>query len=153
MFATGFEKIAASKKHIRKAIDKAHKYITGAGALTTLGVAAHNISSHQQHEKKAGYRDAIGGAAKGFAKGLHEAGKDTVKGIKETAKNFKGKKAKDIFQTAEGGKTLGHAVGKSVPTIAAGSVLAIGAAKAYKKLRDDTNNSYDQAQNSQYYYR
>lgn len=110
-------------------------------------------------EKIAGYSEALGGAGKGLLHGLKDAGSETIKdalklkGAREAAKTFKGKTVKEVFQTAEGGKTLGHAIGKSLPSAAAGALYTAGAVKAYKKLKSDTSNSYDQAQNSQYYYR
>jgi hypothetical protein len=110
-------------------------------------------------EKIAKIGEVLSAAGKGLAHGLSEAGghtvKDTLKlrGARESLKDLRAHKAKDLFTTAKGSEALGKAIGKSAPSTVMGAAYAYGGSKLYSKMKSDTNNGYDQAQNSQYYYR
>ena len=92
----------------------------------------------------------------GLERGLAAAGKETIKdalkmkGMREAVHDIKGSykwKVKDLFKTPEGRKDLGYAVGKSLPSAAAGTLYAGAGLKAYKAMKSKNQTAYDQ----QYY--
>ena len=92
----------------------------------------------------------------GFARGLAAAGSETIKdalklkGMRESIKDIKSGykgKMKDLIKTPEGRKDLSHAVAKSLPSAAAGTLYAAAAKKSYDAMKANNQTQYDQ----QYY--
>lgn len=94
----------------------------------------------------------VAGTIEGLTRGVRAAGGETIKdaltmkglraSVKDLHSRYKGK-GKELLTTHLGRGDLAEAVGKSLPSVAAGGLYAAAAKKSLDTLKRDSQNQYD----------